>query len=444
MSVQSSIQSITNKLLALEKEYDLLNFQVDGVYAWQLVRVKVYAQIQYLQNSKNHNPPSNSLLQKLKVFYQRYIVNTLFYNPYLDFSRHEVLVFQSSRKYLVDNGYIDIYTKYLSDELDATNIKHKKYQSSYAQDALDKKRGTTKHLDFILVISRILSRFRKTKFTPTEHSLVKELESRLFETFSVQLDLTAMMQADISRTKVEYAFFNRLIKMKGAREIYLVNFCDRASLIWAAKDNGVDVIEMQHGLMVKEDLIFHFPNSNSEEVAYFPTKFYVWERSINTSTLPLKPENIVEYGNQFLQSRVNKFSQLNKNPTQIAIMSQPSLTTEVSDWLLLNMDKLQGYECIYKLHPIEEPNWREIPALMQLQAFDNVKVVGNELSVYELMASSAWVAGVYSTAVYEATQFDCAVILLDLPGVEMVSQLLSKDRVYLVNPQALLDIKDLG
>lgn len=48
----------------------------------------------------------------------------------------------------------------------------------------------------------------------------------------------------------------------------------------------------------------------------------------------------------------------------------------------------------------------------------NFTILEDEKNLYELLASSNYVFGVYSTAIYEALESNCKVFLLDLDGIE--------------------------
>ncbi|MEO6305839.1 MAG: hypothetical protein ABIP51_22020 [Bacteroidia bacterium] len=430
----TSISSITKKILEIEKNNDLLNWVINDVFVWQSARVVIYSNIQELVNSQI---PQSSPAKKtglLNVIYNRFIVNAIFYNPFLDLKKNDALVFESSRKYNVDGEYIDIYTKYLCDELAKKNVSFKKYQSSYSFDKLSSNRSDTKHLDHILLLAKLRAKFIKVKYSAKDLERIETIKTLLRNTFKIEIDLMAIIDTEIKKMRSQYHFFNRLYRRKKVKEIYLVNFCDKAPLILAAKNNNVKVVEMQHGLMVKEDLIFHFPDSEKGKVNYFPTDFYVWDTDLNSSVLPIEQKNILVYGNKFLENRVSKFSNTSKIKNRLLIISQPSLTNEMVRFTLNNTATFKDLEVIYKLHPIEEQGFKTNPHYSQLSQISNLKIVGNNVSMYELLAGAQNVIGVYSTAMYEALAFKCNVFLLDLPGVEMMQPLVDNGRVRMFAP----------
>ena len=61
-----------------------------------------------------------------------------------------------------------------------------------------------------------------------------------------------------------------------------------------------------------------------------------------------------------------------------------------------------------------------------MQVLDNFNT-----NLYDLLARSEYVIGVYSTALYEALSFKCKVVLANLPGVEYLEDLIDNGYVKL-------------
>ena len=99
---------------------------------------------------------------------------------------------------------------------------------------------------------------------------------------------------------------------------------------------------------------------------------------------------------------------------------------------------MKDYNIIYKLHPGEYDTWKQnYPELVN--DLDNFKVIDNsETPLYQLFAQSNYQVGAFSTAIYEGLMFNCKTFILDVPGVEYLSDLIKKGYVCQVN-----DISDL-
>lgn len=434
-----TIREITNAILILEEKFNLLEWKINNVFVWQSARVLIFTKICELLNLQPSLSKKQNLIDNLKFLYQRVIINSILYNPFFDFTKTNSLVFESGRKYLRKDRYIDIYTEYLCEELKNNNVTYTKYECSYKVDALNKNKNNIKHLDFILISSQLLSKFIRIRINCEEINKIKDIENNLREVFGIEINLFEVFVQEIKRFKSQYPFYKALFKLKRSQKIFLINSCEKAPLIKAAKDSNMIVTELQHGLMAKEDLIGHFPNTPEDSLEYFPHIFYIWEDlNMFTSKLPISKTNIRYFANKHLKYIKNNTQNITRKGNQILIVSQPELTKEILQFVLNNLNEMDSFKFVYKMHPMEELNFYNNKDTQRLMSFNNVTVAGNNNSIYELFIESKYVIGVYSAAVFEASYFGCKTLLLDLPGVEMTNSLVESGKANLINLNARL------
>lgn len=67
--------------------------------------------------------------------------------------------------------------------------------------------------------------------------------------------------------------------------------------------------------------------------------------------------------------------------------------------------------------------------LVEANKYNNLIIVEDEIPLYELLATSEFLIGVYSTVIFEGLTLQCKTILLDLEGVEFLEYLIKKDIV---------------
>jgi hypothetical protein len=198
----------------------------------------------------------------------------------------------------------------------------------------------------------------------------------------------------------------------------------------AAKFCGTECIELQHGTMNKFHMGYSYPNHNS--VDYFPDKMYVfgqyWKEHVR---LPLKPENVIVKGFPYFNAVSRKYLHLKKNKNQITILSQGSIGLRMSRLFTNDVSRFGDFSVKYKLHPGEYARYKdEYQELIEADSFSNVEIIdNNEQNLYHFLNTSEYVVGVYSTAVFEALAFGCKVIVLNLPGVEYMSELIENKYV---------------
>jgi len=441
ISYKSHIEKLTYFFIDLEKKHDLLEWEIDGVLAWQSARIALYMAIRRLVESHAALSNRQTILDKFKVFYKRAIINSIIFNPFLDFTRSDALVFESGRKYFVDDKYIDIYTKYFCDDLAKDSISHTKYGTNYVADDLAVRSFKVKHIDFIVLASQLISYFINTSISKNDTSKIKIIENEINAALSIKIELGAILINEIKKFKSQYPFYKLLFKIKKPRDIYLTDSPSKAPLIKAAKDCNVTVSEFQHGLIVKEELVSNFPETKEDSLYYFPNKFLLWDNlNACTAKIPLSNKNIVYFKNKHLEFMRNKCQDIPRKEKQILIIAQITGFDAILDFVLNNTAEMKEWQFIYKL-----PAGQTVGAFVDASNFNvsehkNLKVIGNEQSLYPFMAESKYAIGVYSTGLIEASYFGCEVLLLNLPGVEQASILIEQNKAKLINAnERLLD-----
>ena len=102
---------------------------------------------------------------------------------------------------------------------------------------------------------------------------------------------------------------------------------------------------------------------------------------------------------------------------------------------------MKDHKIIYKLHPGEYETWRQnYPELVEASKRDDFEVIDNsQTPLYKLFAESNYQVGAFSTAIYEGLMFNCKTFILDVPGVEYLSDLINKNYVFkITNSQDLI------
>lgn len=426
------IKILANTLLEIEDEFHLLEWEIDGVYLWQSARAKIYEMIAYSlytnndENNKNsrHKTPTN-----IFFIFKRIFTNGLLLNPYFDLKRTDNLIFESGRKEFVDGEYIDIYTKYLIDCLNDSNESYTIYSSGSPLRKIRKSYRFNKSLDVVHFIGKIISRIFKKDFNLEDKMKINKIEKIIKIKLGVEINIHGVFKSEIKRFKSQYLSYKSLFYIKRAKNIFLIGSGHKAPLIKAAKDSGVLVSELQHGLILKEGIIANYPYSKNDSVQYFPDRFFLWSNlNMCSAKLPLSKENILFFPNFHLDYMVKTFSNNERKPKQITIISQPFIGKKIFEYIMSNIQKMKDWHFIYKLHPSEN--------LIDYELYDypinelsNIEFVTDEISIYKLISDTNIVIGVFSTALFEAKHFNCKIILLDIPGVELAGLLLNQKNV---------------
>ncbi len=426
--VEVSVKKICEKIWDLENEYDLLNKEIEGVKVWQLTRFIVYSEI--AEKTGTFTKPhtiKNSWSDKIKAF-PSYFHNTLIKNPLSGNYEKEILIFDHPRKIAIDGDNIDIYTKYYIDELD--DDKYDVIERPYLNKHISKKEKNRKYLDYLYLVSYLPIELSEVKFINKDLIWIQKLQNEINTYFDIEIDLVKLFSMNIIKYKCYYKFYLKLLEKRKCKTVVLVvsYLPINIPLIAAAKENGIQVIEIQHGTIGPYHLGYNFPNYDSE-LAYFPDIFYSFgEYWSETIEFPIDKENIIPYGFPHLKNRIKQYEQISKIDKQILFISQGAIGKELSKFAYEVAQALDEYSIIYKLHPGEYDRWKdEYKELVLASKLKNVTVIdNNQRELYSYFAESEYQIGVFSTAIYEGLAFNCKTLLVNLPGIEYMKYLIEK------------------
>lgn len=421
--MSEKIKQITNKIIQIEQKHKLFDWKINNVFVWELIRHKIY-QIALDQLEINSRLPSKiskkEVVIKIYSKFKQYL-HAILNNPFFDNQKVEYLVFESSRKIQFNNDFIDPYTYFFQNELREKSISFCVLQSSYSYDLLAQNRKGIKHLDLLYFYSRFHSKNKFIEFSFKDKEELLRINEVINVTLGLTLNLSELISKEILQFEKQSKYFKKLLVNHLPQKIVMVNFCDKSALIYEAKKLNIEIIDIQHGLISSDDIIYHYPQVPKNSLAYFPTYFYTWDKIWSEiCSIPIDLSNIVVYGNKYLEEKVKNYSNNTKKDNFLVVISQPGITNAIASFIIENHSYFDKFEVIYKLHPIEYSIRENNSLLNQLACKKNIHFAEKHEDLYQLFAKSRFVVGVYSTALLEAKTFDCSILLLNLPGVEMM------------------------
>jgi len=419
MNKPTSIKELCEFIWYLEDKYDLLDFDTEGVKVWQYKRMDLYYKL--AESSGVLSQPHTRLtkIEKFKYFFS-YLKNTIIHN-YFTLRSADIIVFSHPRVIYVDNEYIDIYTKYLIDELKEKN-KILEFETAYLGIHKKKSREYSYYVDWLRLVQYIKKKFVKVEILREQADLLNRVETEINAICDVNINLSLYFKNAIKEYKVMYLLYFKIFKKVNPSICYTVNAYGQAPMIKASKDQGIKIIELQHGTFSKYHLGYSFPN-RSMPLDYFPDNLYVWNNFWkNIIALPLDEKAVIVDKFRYLEQEKIKFIHLEKRKYQIVILSQGAIGKLIAQKILDSYDRFKKYSIKYKLHPGEFDRWESYPALKKLSQYDNVDIIKNEIPLYELLATSMFQVGVFSTALYEGVEFGCKTILLNISGIEYMDK----------------------
>lgn len=450
-----SVKEVCDEFFRLENEYNLNYIMIQHVYPWELVRLYLYYEItRKLGLFGSAQQASVSLFDKVKSFLP-FIKNSIFCNPFKGQDNFEILIFNHPRKVLNNGEYMDIYSYFLRDSLENLGKSYEVLDSPYLNKHYIKKDDKVKFNDRILLGSYFYKKTHNIEYTEKESETIQSIENLIHTHFGVEVDLFEIFSNHILNFQYEYEKYKELLNDKKVEQVYVVVAYENKALVAACKDLGIEVIELQHGIISKYHLGYSYPSENItlksgtyEHIAYFPNKILsfgdYWK---DASAYPIKKHAIFSVGFPYFEDNSKKYKNVSKKKNQILFISQGVIGKYLSEFACDLASTLEGYDFIYKLHPGEYSTWNEnYPKLVEADKLDNFSVIdSNEPELYKLFAESEYQVGAFSTAIYEGLAFNCKTFIVDVPGVEYLDDLVEKKIVVKVrNPNDMVNkLKDL-
>ncbi len=185
-----------------------------------------------------------------------------------------------------------------------------------------------------------------------------------------------------------------------------------------AKQRGIPVVELQHGLIGPVHLAYNFASGRQPES--FPDyllTFGQWWRDI-TPGLPLPPERTPAVGFAWLdQHRRTAVDREAGKPRVVLFISQLSIGESLSRLAADAANLLKGsdFKLLYRLHSAEINIWqKQYPWLLSAP----IEVLDKPTVIYDDLVRADAQVGVYSTAVFEGVAFGLPTFIATLPGYE--------------------------
>lgn len=437
-----SVHDICEVFFNLEEKYNLNYQEIQGCFAWQLIRMYLYYDI--TRRTQTFGAPqqqSLSVFDKIKSF-TPFLKNSLLHNPFSGKDEKDILIFDHPRKVIYEGQYRDIYSYFLVDFL-KDSYSFEVLEAPYLNKHFTKKESYIKYTDRIQLGSYVYKKFNKIEFTAKENELISKVRNELESSFNLDINLEWILTIHILNFKYDYKKYTELFKKRNPRMIFVVVAYENQAIVAAAKDLGITVLELQHGTITDYHLGYSYPKKTrlNGEIKYFPDKILTFgDYWIGEETCPVSRDNIIPIGFSYFESQSKDFMDIHVNDNQILFISQGVIGKYLSKIAFELASQLKDYNIIYKLHPGEYETWRQnYPELIEASTLDNFEVVDNsETPLYELFAKSNYQIGAFSTAIYEGLMFNCKTFIVDVPGVEYLNDLINRGYVCKIQ-----DVNDL-
>lgn len=430
-----TVKEICEKIWEIEKDLDLFDQKINGVYFWKLIRVRIFNTITSQKSNfgQAHTSLKQTFIERLKIL-PRMMYYTYTNGVYSRKSSKDILVFDNNRYFIQNGEKRSIYTFNLEQKFKEENksfeIVYKSHLNKHLFKA-DKDRSYIEHAYINYVINRI---FKNFNFNRSEIKLIRNLNEKLRQKFNISINLDNIINEKVNFFILEKKFYITLLQKRQVKTVFLVCSYGFEALISACKEKGVLTTEVQHGTIDKYHLGYSYPNNKN--IPYFPDKMQLFGRYwFDNTFLPLERDNISFSGYPYFEAQLKNYSNFQKKDKTITFISQGTIGAELSKAAFCFARDNLNYKVYYKLHPGEYDRWKNVyPVLKNAILLENFQLISdNNFNLYELIMKSEFVSGVYSTAIFESLAIGCKVILMNLPGIEYMEYLIKNGFVKLAN-----------
>ena len=227
---------------------------------------------------------------------------------------------------------------------------------------------------------------------------------------------------------IQRQVFRRFFVASGCRQAYLVCAYGKEPIIAAAQEQGVETIELQHGVINPIHPGYSF---GSSPIPYFPDQILFFGEKWFTDTIPIPPNKASFPGFPRLNEIASKIKP-NRSDNNILFISQPTTNSNLLACAIAVAQSCPDLSITFKFHPRESDE----TVSAARNSYSPIRFLRDEESLYELFANSAIVVGVYSFALLEAAALGCGLLLIRAPGIESIAGFIDDMRVTVAEDTA--------
>ncbi|TDM46083.1 hypothetical protein ETI06_12200 [Macrococcoides goetzii] len=407
-----NISDTVSFIESIEEKYSLFGLKENDIYIWKISRVSFSNKL----NSIVFNTSNMHGNTRKRDIYKFLFKNML--PGRMKASKNEILIIENPRKIKIDGKLIDPYTNhFINTKSDVLfGYTHYKYQEIISNAS---NKISLNNLEAKVIVEKMIG---KTKINDENLlNIFKYIDNDVKEKFNINISTESIVNKSYEHFVATKKIYSRFFKKSKINHLYLICSYGKEGIISAAKENDVYVTELQHGVMGRYHLGYHF--EHIKNIPYFPDEAMLFGEFWGEYTkLPVNCKKTIT-GYNFLSKKAEITKSYKKDNT-IVIISQGTIGKELSVILNYTIKSLPQFNFIYKLHPGEFKRWKEeYPKLYEIKELNNIEVIEDSRDLYEIFSESKICIGAYSTAIYESIAFGNIPIILDLPGKEYIENL---------------------
>ncbi len=412
----------------LEIALDLDTLRLNEANPWELIRFFAYNELMKARGlfGEGQHRAHKGVLKKLKEHSAPF-----FGHDPITAARDRVIVIGHQRRIKTDQGlYRDVYCEPYLEIMQKNNIPFNYMERPYSQPAHFTPTETKKvfYLDNILLGKHD---------SGSKENFVSLLKTKAAE-FCQELGMPSRpLMAYIDNAGSHFSAgtdnIRRLLKKIVPKKIVMAIGYVRVNQLISleAKKMGIEVIEIQHGIISKFHMGYSYEKWRKNPPA-FPDKILLFGDDWTASApFPIDKKELITLGAPRFQDK-KKISQGIGVRKNILFISQGSIGENIIS-AALELEKAGDEELHIgvKLHPAEVG--RKSKIYDQLRQNRNIEIFDGNEDIYALYEQYGTAVGGYSTALLEAREFGLDAYCLNVPGVHYFDRFITNKSVSFIS-----------
>ena len=419
--------------LKIENNPEIFNFRFasNNMLMWPFIRMFLHRIAIY----REHNFINNAPVKEKQGFISsiHYLKNTITKNPFRKNRQDnfDILMFNSGTANVKkENAYFNRVSDYFASIYkDKTVLIEDSFQRKYA---LPRSFPSVYYHDYILLKALLCSRLK----TPSkkDQESATQLVNYLKKEYPYELDSRAsetIINTVLSVSKkleIYHSLYNRLFDVYDPKVLFLEDACygQRSYILYWAKKRGIVTIEPQHGILYEDHPAYNYGNNIIKSGIYSDyLPDYLFTYSTHWNNLVNVPVKKISIGNPNYSEHMRKLKQGRSNhpfsggrKIRLLFISGGTLP-ELTKQILLDLYSLtdkNNYEIVFRPHPCEMHTITERYSDLLKTSI----LLDTEKDVYTSLFSCDYLAGEFSTVLFEGLGICRGVFVIDHPFTDLV------------------------
>lgn len=323
------------------------------------------------------------------------------------------LFFPHPRLFLVGNKYVERMSDPLIDYsgIGEDYLIFERYQNGIHQ----KPRIHGDHVIYLDYLENVATAL-KIILMPFYSFYYREEIAKMMELLSNQFEfdegkVKSMFVRDISFSIIRKRLITPYLRKLQPKNVYLATRDSFRYVISYCKENGINTIELQHGITVGETTLYSGKWSEKSD----PDFFFVFGKSSVGSQFGIPLERLFNIGFPYKNYIANiDLPKYGKNTT--LVISEPNISEKIIDVVRILAKAYPSHQFHIRCHPQEKLSDSQKKVVNSLK---NVAVVDNNIESFCALSQYEYVIGENSTVLYEAMSLGKKVARINFGGLEV-------------------------